>query len=154
MEGFCLTGQSPQWAVVPVEEEEEMQKWHIYEAVMLCRWVAASCYIPNVHLIISQVVRSSYFRSCEDWSMHACDVVYTLSCMNIPVFHWSVKKFIQDFTSSCTNRQISSRFEDFVESKYSEFRFEHFAERKYNRIGFESFAEREYKKLNFLSRDW
>jgi hypothetical protein len=23
MEGFCSTGQSPQWAVVPVEEEEE-----------------------------------------------------------------------------------------------------------------------------------
>jgi hypothetical protein len=23
MEGSCLTGQSPQWAVVPVEEEEE-----------------------------------------------------------------------------------------------------------------------------------
>jgi hypothetical protein len=24
MEGSCSTGQSPQWAVVPVEEEEEM----------------------------------------------------------------------------------------------------------------------------------
>jgi hypothetical protein len=23
MEGYCSTGQSPQWAVVPVEEEEE-----------------------------------------------------------------------------------------------------------------------------------
>jgi len=23
MEGYCLTGQSPQWAVVPMEEEEE-----------------------------------------------------------------------------------------------------------------------------------
>jgi hypothetical protein len=23
MEGSCLTGQSPQWAIVPVEEEEE-----------------------------------------------------------------------------------------------------------------------------------
>jgi len=23
MEGHCLTGQSPQWAVVPMEEEEE-----------------------------------------------------------------------------------------------------------------------------------
>ena len=22
MEGYCLTGQSPQWAVVPMEEEE------------------------------------------------------------------------------------------------------------------------------------
>jgi hypothetical protein len=26
MEGSCSTGQSPQWAVVPVEEEEEMYK--------------------------------------------------------------------------------------------------------------------------------
>jgi hypothetical protein len=26
MEGSCLTGQSPQWAVVPVEEEEEEEE--------------------------------------------------------------------------------------------------------------------------------
>jgi hypothetical protein len=26
MEGSCSTGQSPQWAVVPVEEEEEEEK--------------------------------------------------------------------------------------------------------------------------------
>jgi hypothetical protein len=26
MEGSCSTGQSPQWAVVPVEEEEEEQE--------------------------------------------------------------------------------------------------------------------------------
>jgi len=26
MEGHCSTGQSPQWAVVPVEEEEEEEK--------------------------------------------------------------------------------------------------------------------------------
>jgi hypothetical protein len=24
MEGYCVTGQRPQWAVVPVEEEEEV----------------------------------------------------------------------------------------------------------------------------------
>jgi hypothetical protein len=24
MEGYCLTGQTPQWAVVPMEEEEGM----------------------------------------------------------------------------------------------------------------------------------
>jgi len=24
MEGYCSTGQSPQWAVVPMEEEEEI----------------------------------------------------------------------------------------------------------------------------------
>jgi hypothetical protein len=26
MEGSCLTGQSPQWAVVPMEEEEEEEE--------------------------------------------------------------------------------------------------------------------------------
>jgi hypothetical protein len=32
MEGYCSTGQSPQWAVVPVEEEEEVNEvwfWHV-----------------------------------------------------------------------------------------------------------------------------
>jgi hypothetical protein len=28
MEGSCSTGQSPQWAVVPVEEEESNIKFH------------------------------------------------------------------------------------------------------------------------------
>jgi hypothetical protein len=28
MEGSCSTGQSPQWAVVPVEEEEEEEEEH------------------------------------------------------------------------------------------------------------------------------
>jgi len=27
MEGHCSTGQSPQWAVVPMEEEEEENVW-------------------------------------------------------------------------------------------------------------------------------
>jgi hypothetical protein len=27
MEGSCSTGQSPQWAVVPVEEEEEEEEF-------------------------------------------------------------------------------------------------------------------------------
>jgi hypothetical protein len=26
MEGYCLTGQIPQWAVVPMEEEEEEEE--------------------------------------------------------------------------------------------------------------------------------
>jgi hypothetical protein len=26
MEGYCATGQSPQWAVVPMEEEEKEKK--------------------------------------------------------------------------------------------------------------------------------
>ena len=32
MEGHCLTGQSPQWAVVSMEEEEEEEEeneWHL-----------------------------------------------------------------------------------------------------------------------------
>jgi hypothetical protein len=28
MEGSCSTGQSPQWAVVPVQEEEEEEEVH------------------------------------------------------------------------------------------------------------------------------
>jgi hypothetical protein len=27
MEGYCSTGQSPQWAVVPMEEEEKVKVW-------------------------------------------------------------------------------------------------------------------------------
>jgi hypothetical protein len=30
MEGSCSTGQSPQWAVVPVEEEEEEEVYVLY----------------------------------------------------------------------------------------------------------------------------
>jgi hypothetical protein len=30
MEGSCSTGQSPPWAVVPVEEEEEEEDIYIY----------------------------------------------------------------------------------------------------------------------------
>jgi hypothetical protein len=29
MEGSCSTGQSPQWAVVPVEEEKEVEKTQV-----------------------------------------------------------------------------------------------------------------------------
>jgi len=28
MEGHCSTGQSPQWAVVPMEEEEEEEEFY------------------------------------------------------------------------------------------------------------------------------
>ena len=31
MEGYCSTDQSPQWAVVPMEEEEEDIYYHEYE---------------------------------------------------------------------------------------------------------------------------
>jgi hypothetical protein len=34
MEGSCSTGQSPQWAVVPVEEEEEEEE----EEELNARW--------------------------------------------------------------------------------------------------------------------
>jgi hypothetical protein len=32
MEGYCLTGQSPQWAVMPMEEEEEMSVNHLIKS--------------------------------------------------------------------------------------------------------------------------
>jgi len=60
---------------------------------------------------------------------------------------------MQEYTPSCTNRQISSRFEYFAKRKYSEYKFENFAEREYKGIGFESFVERKYREINsFLSR--
>jgi hypothetical protein len=31
MEGYCSTGQSPQWAVVPVEEEEVVAYPNVYD---------------------------------------------------------------------------------------------------------------------------
>jgi len=31
MEGYCSTGQSPQWAVVPMEEEEEFSEYQAPE---------------------------------------------------------------------------------------------------------------------------
>jgi len=34
MEGYCSTGQSPQWAVVPMEEEEEEEEEEIKKRVM------------------------------------------------------------------------------------------------------------------------
>jgi hypothetical protein len=36
MEGSCSTGQSPQWAVVPVEEEEEEEEEVGYAISELC----------------------------------------------------------------------------------------------------------------------
>jgi hypothetical protein len=35
MEGYCSTGQSPQWAVVPVEEEEEEEE----DGRIILRWI-------------------------------------------------------------------------------------------------------------------
>ena len=32
MEGHCLTGQSPEWAVVPMEEDEE-----VHETLTICK---------------------------------------------------------------------------------------------------------------------
>jgi hypothetical protein len=32
MKGSCSTGQSPQWAVVPVEEEEEEEEFYLQMA--------------------------------------------------------------------------------------------------------------------------
>jgi hypothetical protein len=54
------------------------------------------------------------------------------------------------YNAVITNRQVSSRFEDFVERQYSKFRFENFVERKYNGVGFESFEECEYIEITFF----
>ena len=48
MEGHCLTGQSPQWAVVPMEEEEEEDEkcWTGEGGVIMCI-CQASCYMTG-----------------------------------------------------------------------------------------------------------
>ena len=35
MEGHCSTGQSPQWAVVPMEEEEDMHHKYINKTIYI-----------------------------------------------------------------------------------------------------------------------
>jgi hypothetical protein len=42
MEGYCSTGQSPQWAVVPVEEEEEVKVVHPYSVDIFVHFVSPS----------------------------------------------------------------------------------------------------------------
>jgi hypothetical protein len=42
MEGYCSTGQSPQWAVVPMEEEEELllllpNHVHLNSSLIICQ---------------------------------------------------------------------------------------------------------------------
>ena len=43
MEGYCSTGQSPQWAVVPMEEEEEADRSHIKTTSLTSSSVANLC---------------------------------------------------------------------------------------------------------------
>ena len=38
MEGHCSTGQSPQWAVVPMEEEEEEEETHVHASSRFSRY--------------------------------------------------------------------------------------------------------------------
>ena len=45
MEGHCSTGQTPQWAVVPMEEEEEEEKKKI---ATLCM-IKNDLFFPNRH---------------------------------------------------------------------------------------------------------
>jgi len=45
MEGHCSTGQSPQWAVVPMEEEEK----EICEMLQLTPDNEGDVFPPNVH---------------------------------------------------------------------------------------------------------
>jgi hypothetical protein len=35
MEGSCSTGQSPQWAVLPVEEEEEEEEEEVETSILM-----------------------------------------------------------------------------------------------------------------------
>jgi hypothetical protein len=60
MEGYCSTGQSPQWAVVPMEkeEEEEEEEEEVHELIcfsfkrifnIICFWVmCCRHFVPDV----------------------------------------------------------------------------------------------------------
>jgi hypothetical protein len=45
MEGYCSTGQSPQWAVVPMEGEEEEEIWIISVSGWLFKKKRAAVYL-------------------------------------------------------------------------------------------------------------
>ena len=52
MEGHCSTGQSLQWAVVPMEEKEEYNIYiyiYIYICMCACSWYSKdNCYTKNI----------------------------------------------------------------------------------------------------------
>jgi len=45
MEGHCSTGQSPQWAVVPMQEEEEEEDDELIQLTLLMMntWLLETC---------------------------------------------------------------------------------------------------------------
>jgi len=47
MEGHCSTGQSPQWAVVPMEEEEEEILCICYSIYTIYKWAARRIIQPG-----------------------------------------------------------------------------------------------------------
>ena len=48
-EGHCSTGQSPQWAVVPMEEEEEEEYICMYVYIYVC-----VCVCLYIHIVIKR----------------------------------------------------------------------------------------------------
>jgi hypothetical protein len=48
MEGYCSTGQSPQWALVPMEEEEEEEEEEVYWTVLFLLIFKFKLYIRNL----------------------------------------------------------------------------------------------------------
>jgi hypothetical protein len=54
MEGSCSTGQSPQWAVVPVEEEEKCP-------LILCSKRRLSFFYSSIAYPITMLLYTEYF---------------------------------------------------------------------------------------------
>jgi hypothetical protein len=55
MEGHCLTGQSPQWAVAPMEEEQQkdynnLPVIHIKYFNLFKTWIIIRSFLENVHI--------------------------------------------------------------------------------------------------------
>ena len=51
MEGHCSTGQSPQWAVVPMEEEEEEEEEEVIDVIIVTFFISLfpslSCFFSS-----------------------------------------------------------------------------------------------------------
>jgi len=58
MEGYCSTGQSPQWAAVPIEEEEVQQLYHVAVCVTLCTLTSS---VSVFCCVVTAVIIAHYF---------------------------------------------------------------------------------------------
>jgi hypothetical protein len=68
MEGSCSTGQSPQWAVVPVEEEEEEEEEE--ELIFLKKYNTVKQQNSNIFTAFSLIMLKSCMLICCSFSLY------------------------------------------------------------------------------------